>query len=313
MMSNEHVLYNQNETFNDVPEKKGMSKKLIATISGIALTTMLLSGCGSDTSKATNPNQLAATVTAGETQKQPIPTEAKGFVDQYGSRYADPVATYYAEAAYEKKHNGTKSLIGDEYIESYKMTELSNGERSDIGFTNKRVALDKKMDQAGSIDIFNTYISDNLNLYMNMLAKNPTGRTKEIIDNQFMTYCEGTRTAVVNHSDYQMDSYAEKLLDTLCGIVSEYGSSANYKIAPATMDNAADRSGTLYSHSTPPISLVNSKNKVIGYSDYGIKLVVNIEVFDKKGESYNTTESVDNFQLVVKQRDETDYISFGQN
>ena len=43
------------------PENKRINKKLTAAISGIVLTTMLLSGCSSETSKATSPNQPIAT------------------------------------------------------------------------------------------------------------------------------------------------------------------------------------------------------------------------------------------------------------
>jgi hypothetical protein len=65
---NEHVFSDQNEvsSCDYGVERKGISKKVITAISGIVLTTMLLSGCGSETSKAINPNQPAAT-TAVET------------------------------------------------------------------------------------------------------------------------------------------------------------------------------------------------------------------------------------------------------
>ena len=300
MTSNEHVLYNQNETINDIPEKKGMSKKLIATISGIALTAMLLSGCGSDTSKATNPNQPTATATAGETQKQPIPVEAKSFVDKYGSRYADPVATYYAVKGYGTEYFGVGSIIGDGFVDNYDLTNMQDSTNGQLGFETLELPATTENSQATALNVFNEYTAPNLTKYMNWLSKNPGGKTVDFIDNAFRNYCSNTANNNLPNLAFTLDDeYIDNLMNTAKSVVSEYGSTADYTVAPASINETDPNKSSFPSVITQIGKTKWHEYDVTSMESSGVRLVINVDNYNSKGEVSHINKTFKNTELII--------------
>jgi hypothetical protein len=113
------------------------------------------------------------------------PKAQNTFITKFGNRYTDPVSTYFAEAAYEKAHNGKSVMMSDEIIDKYENLKQHDGEKSELGFYMFHLPVDTKIDNKVSLDIYNNYIFKNLDIYMNLIAKNPSSEARDAIDKQF--------------------------------------------------------------------------------------------------------------------------------
>lgn len=299
---NEHVFSDQNEvsSCDYGVEQKGISKKVITAISGIVLTTMLLSGCGSETSKAINPNQPTTKATAGETQKQPIPTEAKSFVNKYSSRYADPVATYYAVKGYGTEYFGIGSIINDSFVENYELTNMQDGTNAQLGFKTFELPLTTESSQTTALNVFNEYTAPTLTKYMNLLSKNPGRKTVDFIDNGFRNYCSNTANNNTPGIAFTLDDeYINNLMDTAKSVVSEYGSTADYTVAPASI-NETDPNKTSFLNVIGAIGATKwHEFDVTSMESGGIRLVINVDNYNNKGEVSHINKTFKDTELII--------------
>lgn len=305
--------------------KKSLSRgqKILA---GVAIALVI--GAGGMIANVTYQNHVAS-ASSVETGSKTAPAEAKNFMDQYGSEYSDPISTYYAEKGYEQTHNGAGALIGTDYInstlEANKQNDY-NGETCVLGFNMTKLPLDSAINQATSIDIFNKYTAKNLSLYMNLIAKNPDPKAIEVIDGQFLAYCLGTYTNAdrnVIAGNQEAITEANKLLNTAKSVVKKYGSAANYTVAQAS-NNDNDLSKTQFGHIATTNARVDSNGNNIGFSDSGVNLVIDIDLYS--GEKVlGKTETIKDVQLSVNRQrlvsggtsadpiyKSSEYISIGQ-
>lgn len=326
-------LYNSEVT--PTPEKKkGFTDGQKKFLAAIAITACLGGIIGGNivsrlnkADKIIDPSRPAVTdtVNPGATEKQPaIPDEAKNFVAKWGNRYSDPVSTYYAAIGYEVAHPNAPVLVSDSYVSEYEMQKYPSGETSDLGFSMTKLSLDKEIGQATSIEVFNNYTVNNLNLYMNLIAKNPDQKAMEVIDNQFLNYCAGNYFDDKNTSNAEAKADGINLLRTAKAIALKYGSSANYNVAPASNDdNAPD--ATIFGRIATTHSRVDGQGKNIGFSDSGVTLVIDVDSYDGSKMS-RFVEVIKDVQLSVERQQvfstqgtsenpiytSSEYISIGQ-
>jgi hypothetical protein len=216
------------------------NKKLMTAMFGFAVVSLCLGGCSSSASN--NPNTTtAASNNPGE--KQPsIPNEAKSFVAEYGSRYADTataVSTYYAEMAYEKTHNSKSLMMTDETVSNYNYGQ-ERFPTSTLGFSLGELPLNIEVNGEVpievSMNIFNNYTKPMLERYMDLLARNPSAEEIKIIDKEFVDYCGGRYLKGYTTWDKTQADGIEKLQAMAKSIVAKHGSAANYSVAPASTD-----------------------------------------------------------------------------
>jgi len=301
--------------------------KIIAAVATLSiLATIGVENLLNDKSdKAILPTNKAAvtdTLNPGnETQKLPaIPNEAKQFVSEVGGRYADPVSTYYAETAYENAHNKQGLPISDVYIENYKSLTYSKGEESDLGFTRYKLPAAEKDNQETVIKVFNEYAVKNLNLYMNLLSKNPLPNAVAIIDEQFRNYCSDTDNKGLPIEFTADNDAINKLMATAKSVVSKYGSAANYSVANGST-KSGDNSITAFPDVLGAVETINfNGQKLSSLQAGGVKLTINVDQYDGKNVSHKR-EVFNDIQLsIIKQpiseaansANNFNYISIGQ-
>jgi len=301
------------------PEKKGLSKKqkMIMAFAGVALALVAAAG-GGVAVNAMNQNRTATKTEAPinpTDEKQAIPNEAKTFVNDYGDRYKDPVSTYYSAMGYEAEYDAPL-MMTDANINKYEITNDFHGEVSPLGFKMEKLPIEDKIDQAYSIKIFNEFEAKNLNLYMNLIAKNPSEKGVATIENQFLNYCAGNYLNSNNNTSNEAENIkARKILDTMKSIVEKYGSNANYCIAPAVSAQLTTRvpTSTIFSSDIP--TRVRDDNS--GFADSGVSILINIDVYEGK-EVTHKTELLKDVQLSCERQPffktaKFVYLSFGQD
>lgn len=309
----------QAERAPTTPEQKRFHpKRWLATAMACAALTACSDSVNNSFPKAPTTAETTAGPDDGEetasTEKpQIIPDEAKDWVAEYGDRYVDPVSTFYAELGYEAKY-GTFAYMTSKDIDEYEITYETHGETSPLGFTMETLPLDAKIEQEDSIKIFNSWIAPNLDLYMNLIAKNPTPKGIAIVEEQFRAYCEGENPNSVNGIPNEESSIgARKILDTMAAIVTNYGSNAVYSIAPATTWENREQRETSTVFYNPTIVYENDS----GFTDAGIQLLINIDAYNGK-EVSRKTETIEDFQIIVYRQPTTgtdtfSYLSFGES
>jgi len=277
------------------PERKKLTKKQMMGMGAVVLAVLSAIGGGVAVNALSEnrPTTIEAPANSGEEQK--IPAEAESFIAEYGARYEDPISTYYADKDYNEFNDTTGVIMTDSYANTYEIANTKNGETSDLGFYMLQLPLESKISQTNSIEVFNNYTAKELSLYMNCVSKNPSPEAVAVINDQFMSYCSGGRENGNTLDDRSIEG-SMKLLETVRSITSKYGSAANYTVAQASSSEGEDT--TIFNKYKPTIDIRNSDHQSVGFSDGGIKLVINIDVYDGK-EKISKVEVLDNIQLSV--------------
>lgn len=265
--------------------KRGLFISIGAAAAGAALAAGAIFGVNA----INNDHETPGTETSDTTGEAPVvPEEAKTFVEVFSDRYTNPVATYYAEAAYIEKGLGD-IVIGDEYIESYNFDSrvFDNGEVSPLQFPVLKLDPNKEVNAENFVEFFNES-TPTLNRLLNLLAKNPTPEQVAVIRDEFVKY-SGIDSPVA----------ATNLVDRLLAVTTQYGSAANYKINPATTDwDASEQNNSIYTGVNPGIDAVDDSGYITMFSG-NVQLSIAIESFSDTNQVTTTTEVVDNFQYTV--------------
>ena len=201
-------------------------QKIVIAVAGalvlVAGGVLIGSQLGSDDEVIDEPT-AEAPVVPGEQEPAAVPAEAQGFVDSYGERYAEPVATYYAEQQYKAEDGGLASTLDNEWVSAYVFDNSTTTPESplyDIGFV--RLPLETQINSTTMVDVLNNQeVANGINRYMNLIARNTSPEAVAVIDNEFLKYMGRDNANSAN------------LLATLKSVVSQYGSAANYGLAPA--------------------------------------------------------------------------------
>lgn len=291
-------------------------KKIIIALSGIAILGVTIFG-GTAIYRAGQKSQVATEVPANPTnEKQAIPKEAQDFVNQYGDRYSDPVSTYYAEKDYKATVDKYGSMMTNDYINKFEITNLSQGDVDQLGFTNYMLPLSAEDNQQTAVNVFNSYTAKNLSLYMNLLAKNPSLKAKDIIDSELQNYCSNTSADDQQNIAFSADNEAiNKLMNTAKTIVAKYGSAANYSVAKASIDTS-DPNTTEFPESLTAVETFEFRGqKIKSLHSSGVRLVINVDSYNGKNVTH-TIETLKDVQLsIIRQPDigsNSTYISIGQ-
>jgi len=306
------------EPIESTPEKKGLTsrQKIAAAMAGIALTAGVIGGVTANVLAQRSPITAEAPANPGSEQKS-IPAEAKSFVNEYSTRYEDPVSTYYAEKAYEAK--GAKSIVlSNDFINKYEIKNTHYENSSSIGFDLCKLPLNVEVSNSLAINIFDQYTSKELSLYMNALAKNPTAEAEAVIDNQFMNSCSNTiNPNVVGSAFPDDDKNIVTLMNTAKTVVAKYGSAANYNVMPGS-NNQLDTNST-YFYGSQEVTKIDENKKVMSFQ-YSVNLLVSIDTYSVDKVSH-TNEVIKNISLSIMRQPNTGsadnpanftYISIGQ-
>jgi len=254
---------------------------------------------------ASGGSQSASGEAAATAENASIPAEAQAFVTEYGSRYADPVSTYYAEQAYIAAGNKGR-LMPDIYISNYDASAQMNSV-SPLGFEWYSVSPDAKIDLTTAMKVFNEYTAKEVSIYMNALSKNPTPEAIAIIDNEFMNYCSDTNNANRFTED---DEYIATLMETAKGVVAKYGSAANYTVAQGSTVEGRPNSTYFDKDLVTLIQGQDEKGITTKFSNK-VNLAVDVEVFN--GESATKDEvTIKDAELFVVRHLDGYRISIGQ-
>lgn len=277
-------VYPENFIKQSGPEHKNWLRDKRAQIAVGAATALIAFGIGVESWIGGSDKNVVPTNNAGVTdtlnpgsETQKIPAEAQKFVTEFGSRYVDPVSTYYAVEAYKKDHDGKTPILTDEFINNYDNSGPQDGELSILGFTTYRLPLDTEVSQKTFIDIFNSYMKPNLDLYMNLLSKNPSAKAVAIIDDEFKSYCSQ------NTSFKEDDAQIAMLMNTAKSKVAEFGSAADYSVAKAT-DKPTGKDSTVFPMAGSIMfgSIPWNKQIIKNYTIGGIDLVIDTDKFSGK-------------------------------
>lgn len=259
-------------------EHKLMRKGLAVALAGaVALGA---AGCSGDKVGAKTPEINPSTTNEAVVEAQEVPQEAESFVKQYGSRYEDPVSTYYAAKALESEYGNRSLVMPNDFFENYNVDSQKNAVSS-IGFELYSLPL---VDEVGVEDftkVFNEYVVKELSLYMNSLAKNPTPEAQQVIDFEFTNWCSDAMNRDNNPAPTKDEEYVANLMSICKGIVAEHGSSANYIVKKAT------------------------NNEVEGESYVSPNGIVNVFKIDENGKIITFTNNLDMAIAIEKYNDST--------
>lgn len=261
-----------------------------AAVVGVAATvitaTALFNVSASD--KDNEPGTQPEATPTGSSQEVAVPPAAQDFINAYGTRYEDPVATYYAEAAYEQKSGGDSLTIGDEYINSYNFESTVAGGKSPLGFDLLSLSADTEVNTQTSKDQFNNAVPT-INRLISLLSKNPTPQQQAVIADEFVKY-----------SGYGGNpEYANNLVTFLEGIVSKYGTSANYTVNPGSTEITDPSQATIFNPDSTPTIDDGSNGEVRAFHNT-VTLSISVESYDSANEKTSTTETVDGFVFMVQ-------------
>lgn len=230
-----------------------------------------------------------------------VPPEARSFVEQFGNRYTDPVATYYSEIAYETAGDGSGAIIPQELIDGYASDTFKDGTESFLGGMEYlslpfETNIVDESAEASAQFFNNSAVLGCMNRYMNLVAKNSSApEAINIINDQFLYYCGNDS---LSGGDL---GYVQNLMNSLRSVTETYGSNANYSIAPAGADNDSQEgegtSFTKYGDYTVIDSLGND-DQVLAFSNI-IDLVVNVDTYDGENDISHTQETLESVQFSV--------------
>jgi len=303
------------ESTDDKPEKKGLtSKQRIAIImAGIALTAGIAGGVSVNAlnqrqpAVAEAPANPAKPANTGEI-KQEAPIDSKSFIAEYGSRYEDPLSTYYYVQSFTETNNNKSVLMSDKYIAEYDMS-AEKGAISPLGFESYSISPDTKFDLSTAIELYNKYTSKELSLYMNALAQNPSPEAVAIIDSQFMDYCSNTDNTTSAADDSKRIG---ALMDTAKQVVKKYrGSAVGYIVAEGSTN--FDNPNMSYFNEQSPTNVNTSYEKTgaIEYSNHVDSLLIEVFVFKGMNTSI-TREIVKDVDLTVTLQPNNSRLTIGQ-
>jgi len=262
---------------HDAKEHKLLRKGLAVALAGaVALGA---AGCSGDKVGAKAPEINPSTTSEAVVEAQEIPQEAESFVEQYGSRYEDPVSTYYAAKALESEYGNKSLVLSDEFFVNYNVDSQKNAVSS-IGFELYSLPLVDEVSVEDFTKVFNEYVVKELSLYMNSLAKNPTPEAQQVIDFEFTNWCSDAMNRDNNPAPTKDEEYVAKLMSTCKGIVAEYGSSANYTVKRAT-NNEVEVEGESYvsPHGIVNVLKVDENGKIITFTN-NLDMAIVIEKYN---------------------------------
>ena len=277
-------------------ERRGLGVRHIAAVflavAMLATGAFSVSGCSPKDPEVNTPTATEAPANPSETQE--IPAGAKDFIDEYGSRYDDPVSTYYAESAY-RQESRQASILSDEYISEYDF-DIPAKDQGILGFETYSLPLDAKIDRRVSMDLFNNYTSDQLTIYMNALARNPN--EKEIVNRQFMGFCSFIGEVSPSMLAKGLTGYDGRIIammETFDSVVERYGSNANYIVNKAS-EPANGGTNTLF----------HDGDTVIGTLDDGVTrqfqsstdIAISVEIYNSNSQTIKH-EVINDVELIV--------------
>jgi len=288
-----------------------------------ALASVALSGCSGSSNSFPKESFTAPDNITNLDVEQPntpdqelraIPNEAKGWVAEYGNRYADPVSTFYAEMGYEKKY-GKPTIISNKDVSEYEITYGTSGDTSPLGFTMGTLELGGTIDQEVSMRLFNSYEAPNLSLYMNLLARNPASGAVAMIEEQFLAYSQGQDLLSVGGVyDERAGTRTRKIMDTMASIVNKYGSNAIYSIAPAVSGSVEnpDSTNSVFFFAGQTDVYTNG----LGFMD-NIEMLVFVDTYVgdrvvRSKEVFGSLQMIVEFQSPPGTADTFGYLTFGE-
>lgn len=209
----------------------------------LAGTVLTGAGCSGDRVGAQAPEVKPSTTTESVAEPVEAPEESKLFMVDFGDRYEDPISTYYACEGAKISH-GNDFLVTDGYLKSYaesRANRYQDGTPSELGFRPYAFSAGEAVDANTSIEIFNNYTSKQLELYMNLLSKNPTQAGVSAIDKQFMDNCSDTKfDTIPDKSFHEDDQEIQAMMEIAKSVVEKYGSAANYTVQTAEFRTSDD-------------------------------------------------------------------------
>lgn len=295
------------DTVRDVvfPEKKSglnrLGRRGQVAIAGAIASTLLAGGlfAGSKIGEANNnnapevdPNPTAeAPVVPGEQapEEVTVPEEAKDYVSAYDNVFPDALATYYSEEAYLATGAGPGLILNQEYADSYDFDtlEFANGMVSPLGFSVESMDPNQPIDIDSSIAVFNNSIP-NMDRLVNMLAKNPSPVSLDIIKHDFSLY------AGISNSE------SDALVDTFLAVTREYGSNSIYSISPAVQydSDAKTPESSVVVDKKPGIDAVDENGNITAFF-LGMDITLKVETFDNTGNSTQQLKTIEDAQFTV--------------
>ena len=257
----------------------------------VAVSAFVGIGIANSTTPKTEPVATASSEPGVNTEVK-IPSEAQPFVDAYSSRYEDPLATYYAEAAFEKETGGDSLTIGDEYISTYNYESTVAGEVSPLRFDLLRLPFETEVNVQTSVDQFNSALPT-MNRALNLLAKNPTQEQITVIADEFSLY-----------SGYGQEEYADNLITYFNGIVDMYGSNSNYTINPASSETTDSSQATIFDPEMTTVINGNDKDGNVVAFQNSITMSISIDTYDASNELNTSLYTTDSLSFMVSRADE---------
>lgn len=278
-------------------DPKESKKNLFVKIGVSALALVLAAGVGISSYKAlsendtlkNNPNTNSSSnpVDPVGNEQIKIPQEAQDFVNAYGTRYKDAVATYYAEVAYEQKSGGDSYTIGDDYINTYNFESTVAGVKSPLGFDLLSLSPDAEINVQTSVDQFNNALPT-MNRAINLLAKNPTPEQVAVISDEFSLY-----------SGYGKEDYANNLVALFNGIATTYGSNSNYTINPASIETTDSSQATLFDPESATFMNGTDENGNLVSFQNSITLSVSVDTYSSEDQINTSLSTTENLSFVV--------------
>ncbi|TQO19641.1 hypothetical protein FB472_1210 [Rhodoglobus vestalii] len=266
-------------------------------ISILAVVAVVLSGCaalmGATDDGEKPPEAVPTSGTAVD-----IPEDAKAFIDAWDDRYPDALATYYSHAAYLRANPGLDLTIGQDYFTGYDFENPEINPVSPLGFDILTTTFSQEVAAQQLVDVFNKSVPE-MNLLMNILAKNPLPDQVNVVKDEF-----------IDHTGYY-NSHAQQLVDTLARVVEAYGSSSVFTINEATPDIDADpATATVLYGDSPVIDNINDEGLVDSFSDL-LEISIAIETYNASGAKVVSTEIVEEVQFSVAHAASVDFLNKG--
>jgi hypothetical protein len=234
-------------------------------------------------------------------EQQSLSAEAQKFVAEFGSRYSDPVSTYFAEKAYNPDID-LGPIMTDEYINTFNSEDeqMTDGKSDMLGFKKSELPLNEKVDQQVFIDVFNKDFVPGLNNLMLYFARNPSPEARQVIRDEFEKYYSTTgdkgQPAAFTFDDQEIAN----LMNTFEAVAEKYGSAANYSVAQASAYNHTDsQEGTIFGSTAVDSGHVEKYGQKIEYYFTGsVDITVNVDVF-KGDKSTRVTETLKDTELTI--------------
>jgi len=292
--SGEPLLKAPNNAADLLPKKSrkgmyfGLSGIAVGAAGVIIAVNSVLGGAASPQNEVPHdqPVATASGEVNGETEIK-VPAEAKDFVDAFGTRYKDPVATYYAEAAFEKETNGDALTIGDDYINTYNFESTVNGGRSPLGFNILSLPFETEINVQSSVDQFNTALPT-MNRAINLLSKNPTPQEISVISDEFSLY-----------SGYGNEDNAAKLIAFFNTIIAKHGTNSNYTINTASSEATDPAQSTIFDAKRVPFIHSENKDGKAEIFENPITLSISVETYDSENRAIKDTDITEYFSFMV--------------